>query len=239
MAACARGWTTRVVDLRGLDPLFDAPSLNCVHGGWAGGVAAGARAGRRGQRGRRGAAVATSPRHAVRGRRLRGLLLVAPPRDEPRTDVPAGRRAAAAELAAPAGGLSRARGNGGAERHAGAAAERAAARAGVRSQPAARHRARGGLRDRHPQHDGRAGAGRAGARPRVRHGARERLVGARHPGVGVPAARAVPGQVVRHVGEPLGGAARRAGRSARRRARRRSRRRCRISPRSPGLTTSH
>ena len=26
--ACARGWTARVVDLSGLDPIFDAPSLN-------------------------------------------------------------------------------------------------------------------------------------------------------------------------------------------------------------------
>ena len=49
---------------------------------------------------------------------------------------------------------------------------------------AARHRARGRLRDRHAEHDGRAGAGRARARPRVRHGARERLVGPRHPGAG-------------------------------------------------------
>ena len=59
-----------------------------------------------------------------------------------------------------------------------------------------------------PEHDGRAGAHRAGARPRVRHGAGQRLVGPRHPGLGVPAARTVPRQVVRHLDVPLGRAAR-------------------------------
>ena len=39
----------------------------------------------------------------------------------------------------------------------------------------------------------------------------ERLVGARHPGLGVPAARAVPGQELRHHGLALGGHARGAG----------------------------
>ena len=130
-------------------------------------------------------------------------------------DVPARRRAAAPELAPPAGGLPRAGRDRGAERDAGAAAERPAPRRRVRPERAARHRAGGGLRDRHAEHHGRAGADRAGARPRVRDGARERLVGARHPGLGVPAARAVPRQVVRHLGEPLGGSARRAGRPAR------------------------
>ena len=75
---CARVDGT-VVDLSGLDPLFDSPSLNAF-------MAAGPEvwrqarvAGRRGPRGGGGRA-----RHAVRGRGLRGLLLVARPRDEPR-----------------------------------------------------------------------------------------------------------------------------------------------------------
>ena len=156
----------RVVDMRGVDPLFDAPSLNAL---MAAGPEAWRQARERVDEGNEVEDFTTTPRHALRGRRLRGLLLVAPPRDEPRPDVPAGRRAAAAELAPPAGGLPRPRRHGGAERHAGAAAERPAAGPRVRAEPAARHRARGRLRDRHPEHDGRAGAGRAGARPRVRH----------------------------------------------------------------------
>ena len=48
------------------------------------------------------------------------------------------------------------------------------------------------------------------ARARVRRGARQRLERARHPGLGVAAARPVPGQVVRDVGLAVGGAAGRA-----------------------------
>ena len=62
-----------------------------------------------------------------------------------------------------------------------------------------------------PSELGEPVAVRGGARSRVRHGARERLVGTRHPGLGVPAARPIPGQVVRHLDLPLGGAAERAG----------------------------
>ena len=56
-------------------------------------------------------------------------------------------------------------------------------------------------------------------RPRVRRGRPQRLVGPRHPGLGVRAARTVPRQVVRHLdlglGHPAGGARRRVDRPAR------------------------
>ena len=108
----------------------------------------------------------------------------------------------------------------------------------VRAERTPRHRAGGRLRDRHPEHDGRAGAHRARARPRVRHGAGERLVRARHPGLGVPAARPVPRQVVRHVGEPLGRAARPARRPPRAARAARTRSRSTTCARSPGPSTS-
>ena len=103
----------------------------------------------------------------------------------------------------------------------------------VRTERAARHRARGRLRDRRR-------ARQANRYPRagldhVFGMSRERLVRARHTGVGVPAARAVPRQVVRHLGEPLGGSARGAGGPPLPGDRRTSR--CRTSPRSPGRTT--
>ena len=53
-------------------------------------------------------------------------------------------------------------------------------------------------------------------RARVRRLPGQRLVGARHPGLGVRAARAVPRQVVPDLGVAVGGAARRAGRRPRR-----------------------
>ena len=40
----------QVVDLSGLDPVFDCPFAECVHGRWAGGLAPGGLAGRRGPR---------------------------------------------------------------------------------------------------------------------------------------------------------------------------------------------
>ena len=58
---------------------------------------------------------------------------------------------------------------------------------------------------------GLAGRGRRVRRPRVRRVPGQRLVGPRHPGLGVPAARPVPGQVVRHVDLALDRAARGAG----------------------------
>ena len=61
---------------------------------------------------------------ALHGRRLRRLLLLRAPRDERRPDLPAGCRAAAAELAAPAARLSRPGGDRERVRHPGAAAVR-------------------------------------------------------------------------------------------------------------------
>ena len=87
----------------------------------------------------------------------------------------------------------------------------AGARAGYGPSRAAGHRGRGRLRRRHPVPARRAGARGRLARARLRRRAGQRLERPGHPGVGVPAARAVPRQVVPHLGLALGGAARRAG----------------------------
>lgn len=105
-------------------------------------------------------------------------------------------------------------GDGGAVGHPGRTAQGAAqgrAGAGVRADGEARRRGRGRLRDR-----GTVGARPAGAdgrvpRPCVRFRAGQRLERARHPGLGVPAAGPVPGQVVRDVRLAVGGPGRRAG----------------------------
>ena len=76
--------------------------------------------------------------------------------------------------------------------------------AGVRPEPAARHRGRGRVRRRRAERDRPPGHGRWLPRPRVRGGAGERLERARHPGVGVRAARTVPRQVLRHVDLAVG-----------------------------------
>ena len=65
-----------------------------------------------------------------------------------------------------------------------------------------------GLRRRRAEPAGRAGAGGGVPRPRLRRRARQRLERARHPGLGVPAARPVPRQVVRDLDLGLGHAAR-------------------------------
>ena len=82
------------------------------------------------------------------------------------------------------------------------------------ARAAARHRGRARLRRRCAVRAGRAGAARP-RRPRLRRHRAQRLVGARHPGLGVRAARAVPRQVLRHldlaVGHAAGGARRRLG----------------------------
>ena len=152
-------------------------------------------------------------RPSVHGRRLRRLLLVARARDEPRTALPAGRGAAASELAPPAGRLPRPRRDGRRQRNAdrapvrpGEAADRG--RSALRAEPAARHRARARLRRRSRQSSRRAGAHGGVPRPRLRRRARQRLERARHPGLGVPAARPVPRKVVRDVDRRLGDAAR-------------------------------
>ena len=111
-------------------------------------------------------------------------------------------------------------------------------RAALRPEPPARHRARARLRDRAAEPARRAGAGRARARPRLRARARQRLERARHPGLGVRAARPVPRQVVRHLDRPLGAAARRRRAPPRRTRRRRSPSRCPTCARSRGRSTS-
>ena len=79
------------------------------------------------------------------------------------------------------------------------------------------------------QRAGRADPDRRGGGAHRRLLPAERLVGARHPGLGVPAARAVPGQELRLHGQPLGRHAGGAGavpRAPSRRARRAIRGRC-------------
>ena len=153
---------------------------------------------------------------AVHRRRLRRLLLLARARNEPRPDVPTGFRAAVAELAPPAGWLSRPRGHGRRQRDAGAPPARAVkaggcGRSALRSVAAPRHRARAGFRRRGAEHARRArgGVGLPGARLRRR--ARQRLERTRHPGLGVRAARPVPRQELRDLDLRLGHAAGTAG----------------------------
>ena len=100
---------------------------------------------------------------AVRGRRLRRLLLLAAPRDQRRPDLPARRRAAHPELAAPADRLPRPGRHGRRLRHRRGPARRpaagvAVALADVRAEPPAGHRGRGRLRRRRPDRAGRPGA---------------------------------------------------------------------------------
>ena len=160
---------------------------------------------------------------AVHRRGLRRLLLLARARDEPRPDVPARLGAAAAELAPPAGRLPRPGRHGRRQRHAdqaAAGAGEAAGRGRARLRPVAapRHRARARLRRRRAERAGRAGADERVRRSRLRRRARQRLERARHPGLGVRPARAVPRQVVRHLGLRVGDAAGAARGSPRRRA---------------------
>ena len=118
-----------------------------------------------------------------------------------------------------------------AQRHARGPAERPAQGAGpggadVRPEPPARHRGRARLRRGRRVAARGAGAARRVRRPRLRRGRGERLVGARHPGVGVRPARTVPRQVVRDLGVGLGDAAGRARRRVGRRCPARTRGRC-------------
>ena len=85
-------------------------------------------------------------------------------------------------------------------------------RGGLRADNAARHRGRGRVRRRRTLPARQPGAARRLRRPRVRRLPGQRLVGAGHPGLGVPAARTVPRQVVRDVGGGVGHPARRVGR---------------------------
>ena len=217
-----------VIDLAAAlgDEVFAAPSLNPFMAtgpaSWARRAGADHRAGR----GRRGAGRCGAPAGrrradaAVRGRRLRGLLRLRGARVQPRTAVPAGQpRAAAAELEAPAGRLPRPGGHGRGLGHRHRPPHRAAqgARrpgAGVRPVRPARHRGGARVRGRRRVAAGRAGHHGRLRRPRVRRRPRQRLVRPRPAGLGVRAARAAPGQVVRDLGLGLGDAAGGAGRRA-------------------------
>ena len=149
---------------------------------------------------------------AVRGRRLRRLLLLRAPRDERRPDLPARRRrrcrrtgstcrsattAGPAPSSSPAPTSSRPCGQ---RKAPDAAAVYGPVAGGWTSRPRSASssacRRRWAIRCR-----------RRLRRARLRRRAGQRLVGPGHPGLGVPAARAVPRQVVRHVDLALGGAA--------------------------------
>ena len=118
------------------------------------------------------------------------------------------------ELAAPAGRLPRPRRHRRGQRYAGHPAVRTAqgaarGRADVRPEPAARHRGRARLRGRRRRPSSAAGSRSTSFAEHVFG-----VVGLndwsrpRHPGLGVRAARAVPRQVVRDLGERLGHTAR-------------------------------
>src|SRR4051794_30187782 len=191
-----------------------------LHGARAGRVGADARARRAAPVGRRRRAAAAPARQgraaaAVRRRRLRRLLVLDRACVELRTDLPARLRPAAAELAPHADRLPRPLGDGRRERHAGPPPGRPEPpgprrAAGLRAEREARRRARARLRRRDAQRARRAGGGRPRARPRLRRRAAQRLERAGPAGVRVPAARAVPRQVVRDldlaVGDADGGA---------------------------------
>ena len=98
----------------------------------------------------------------------------------------------------------------------------------LRADRAARHRARARLRRRRRQARSASRCRTAGVpRPRLRLRPGQRLERARHPGLGVPAARPVPREVVRDVDLGLGHAARRCSRTVRVPARSRIPNRCR------------
>ena len=84
-------------------------------------------------------------------------------------------------------------------------------RAVVRAEPAPGLRARGGRVHRRRQRARRADRDRRGRGAHLRALPAQRLVGARHPDVGVPAARSVPREELRDDDLALGGDARRAG----------------------------
>ena len=192
----------------------------------------------RARRARRGAARAARARDAppaVRGRRLRRLLLLARARDERRAAVPARRGAAPPELAPAAGRLPRPGRHGRRQRHRCRAPARPGEgggrrRARVRAHPPARRGARARVRGRRAEPRRRAGAAGGVRRPRLRRRARERLERPRLPGVGVGAARPVPRQVVPDLDRRVGDAARAARGPPRRGAAPGASRRSRIWP---------
>ena len=124
--------------------------------------------------------------------------------------------ALAAELAAYADRLQRPRLHRRRQRHAGAAAARAVEAADgrgaeLRALQAARFRTRNGRGGRPAVGDGRDADREAGRGNDLRLRDPQRLERARHPAMGVCAARAVPGQGVRDLDQPVGGDARGAG----------------------------
>ena len=151
----------------------------------------------------------------ARDRRLHRFLRRHPPRHQRRQAVPA-RQSAAAELQMGADRLPRPRLVDRRHRHAGAPAERPA-QAGERE----RRRASAPAAASTSSSSSASGSGPAtrsaqpiaierGRRPHRRLLPAQRLVGARHPGLGIPAARAVPVQELRHhrlaLGDHAGGA---------------------------------
>ena len=127
--------------------------------------------------------------------------------------LPPGRRAAAAELAAPARRLPRPvghrrRGRARRSRPSGLVPTGEAAPA-LQPSARARLRARGRLRRRRRNERGEPIAVDDAGRARLRRRAAQRLVGPRHPGLRVPAARPVPRQELRHDDLAVGRAARR------------------------------
>ena len=154
--------------------------------------------------------------HAVRGLRLHRFLFVKGARHQCRRDVPRQGQCAAAELAAYADRLQRPRLHRRRQRHAGAPAARAVEAADrgcaeLRAVQAARFRARDGRGGRPAVGDGRNAHRETGRGNDLRLRDPERLERARHPAMGICAARAVPGQGVRDLDQPVGGDARGAG----------------------------
>src|SRR6266850_1938583 len=139
---------------------------------------------------------------AGRGGRLQRLLHRHPPCDQYRPPA-APRQSAAAELQMGADRLSRPRlvdrrlGNGRAPSPRTAQGARCA-RARLCAEPTPRLRGGARLHRRQRQPPRPHDPGRRSAGARVRRGAAQRLVGARYPGVGVPASRPFPRQELRH-----------------------------------------
>src|SRR6266850_267728 len=139
---------------------------------------------------------------AGRGGRLQRLLHRHPPCDQYRPPA-APRQSAAAELQMGADRLSRPRlvdrrlGNGRAPSPRTAQGARCA-RARLCAEPTPRLRGGARLHRRQRQPPRPHDPGRRSAGARVRRGAAQRLVGARYPGVGVPAPRPFPRQELRH-----------------------------------------
>ena len=153
---------------------------------------------------------------ADRGLRLHRFLFVEGARHQCRRHVPRQGQCAAAELAAHADRLQRPRLHRRGLRHQSAPAARAveAAECGcaeLRTLQAARFRARNGRRDRAGVADRRDAERSAGRSDDLRLRASQRLERARHPAMGICAARTVPGQGVRDLDQPVGGHARGAG----------------------------